>query len=444
MEPPFPFRRVSVIGLARTGKAVVEALAPRGVSLFVSEARSLAPDERAFLSRYGVEWEEGGHTGRGVEADLVVPSPGVPSQAAVLGEAQRRGIPIWSEIELAFRLGRPEALIAVTGTNGKTTTVALVGAILRAASWDPVVAGNIGCPAISTVGEVEGRPWVLEVSSYQLEWVEAFRPTVAVWLNFAPDHLDHHGTLAAYFAAKAKLLARQADEDAAVLAQEVLAQVSPRARCVDYDRVALPAGWGDGMPDHLRRDLAAAWAAACAAYPGLASSPPPSRAIAPALHQPHRLQRVGEVQGIAFVDDSKGTNAHATAAALAAIPGRVVLILGGRHKGGGYDALVPILRDKVRSCVLIGESQVYFAALLAPAGIPYEMADDPTDALRRAYRAARPGDTVLLSPACSSFDQFTNYAQRGDAFQRAFSALARPAAGLSPEGGTANTSSPER
>ena len=144
------------------------------------------------------------------------------------------------------------------------------------------------------------------------------------------------------------------------------------------------------------------------------------------------------------MDDSKGTNAHATAAALAAIPGRVVLILGGRHKGGGYDALVPILRDKVRSCVLIGESQAYFAALLAPAAIPYEMADDPTDALRRAYRAARPGDPVLLSPACSSFDQFTNYAQRGDAFQRAFSALARPAAGLSPEGGTANTSSPER
>lgn len=424
MEWPFPFRRVGVLGLARTGRAVVDALAPLGVEGFVSERGSLTPEDRTFLARHGVEWEEGGHTARALAVDLLVPSPGVPPHADVLRAARERGIPVWSEIELAFRLARPASLIAVTGTNGKTTTAELVGAILQAAGRDPVVAGNIGRPAIATVDAVQGRPWVLEVSSYQLEGTDAFRPTVAVWLNFAPDHLDHHGSLGAYFAAKARILARQEATDHAILPREILADVAPRARAVDYGRVELPPGWGEGLERHLRADLTAAWAAACAADPDLASPPPPYREIAPALRQPHRMERVGEIRGIHFVDDSKGTNAHATAAALAAIQGPVVLILGGRHKGGGYGALLPHLREKVRACVLIGESQCYFAALLAPVGVPYELAGDPRDALTRAYRLARPGDTVLLSPACASFDQFRDYAHRGEAFQRAFASFA--------------------
>lgn len=424
MEWPFPFRRVGVVGLARTGRAVVETLAPLEVALFLSEARSLSRDERAFLIGRGIDWEEGGHTSRLLAVDLVVPSPGVPSHHPLLAEARRRKIPVWSEIELAFRLAAPTDLIAVTGTNGKSTTVELVAAILRAGGLDPVVAGNIGCPAISTVATVADRQWVLEVSSYQLEWTEAFRPTVAVWLNFAPDHLDHHQTLAAYFAAKARILARQREADTAVLGREILSWSAPRARCVDYSRVEIPPGWGEGLPSHLRADLQAAWAAASAVLPRIEGSPPPYREVAPALHQPHRLQRVGEIRGIPFVDDSKGTNAHATAAALAATPGRVVLILGGRLKGGGYDVLVPRLQDKVRACILIGESQGFFAHLLASAGVPFDPADDPADALRRAYRVAHPGDTVLLSPACASFDQFRDYAQRGEAFQRAFTALA--------------------
>ncbi|MCX7750124.1 MAG: UDP-N-acetylmuramoyl-L-alanine--D-glutamate ligase [Candidatus Bipolaricaulota bacterium] len=420
-----PFRRVTVVGLARTGRALVEALAPRGARLFVSEGRALTPEEREFLRAHGAAWEEGGHTDRALEADLLVPSPGVPSHAPLLQEAQRRGIPILAEIELAFRLARPAVLVAVTGTNGKTTTTELVGAILRAAGRDPVVAGNIGRPAVSTVDEVQGRPWVLEVSSYQLEWTEAFRPQVAVWLNFAPDHLDHHGTLAAYFAAKARILARQTEEDWAVLPPDLLARLSPRAQAVDYSGVELPEGWGEGLVPHLRDDLRAAWAAAGCAFPELQAAPPPYERVAPALRQPHRMEVVGEIGGIPFVDDSKGTNAHATAAALAAIEGPVVLILGGRHKGGGYEDLLPLLRAKARACVLIGESQDYFAALLAPTGVPYQPAGDPDDALRRAYRLARPGDTVLLSPACASFDQFRDYAHRGEAFQAAFQKLAR-------------------
>jgi len=424
MEWPLPFRRVSVLGLARTGRALVESIASAGVSLFVSERRPLAPDERAFLAGHGARWEEGGHTERVLEADLMVPSPGVPSHAPLLHAAIARGIPVWSEIELAFRLARPRILIAVGGTNGKTTTTHLVGAILREGGCRPVVAGNIGYPAIATVDEVAGRPWVLEVSSAQLEWTHEFRPAVAVWLNFAADHLDHHGTLGAYFAAESRLLAFQREGDTAILPRELLAQVVPRARTVDYRRVDLPAGWGHDLPDHLRDDLQAAWAAAGAAFPNLVASPPLYAAISPDLRQPHRVERVGEIGGIPFVNDSKGTNAHATAAALASLPGPVVLILGGRHKGGGYEALALPLRDKARLCVLIGESQAYFADLLGAWGVPCELAASPRDALRQAYRAARPGDTVLLSPACSSFDQFRDYAQRGEAFQKAFSALA--------------------
>jgi len=428
MDWSLPFRKLAILGLGRTGRALVSSLAPLGLSLFLSEARHLSEEERAFLAECGVAWEEGGHTERVLAADLIVPSPGVPSHSPILEEARARGITVWSELELAFRLARPGTLIAVTGTNGKSTTCELVGAVLRAGELFPVVAGNIGRPAISTVEEVEGRPWVLEVSSYQLEWTEGFRPQVAVWLNFAPDHLDHHGGLAAYFAAKARILARQTPEDTAVLPPELIGRLSPRARVVDYQAAPLPPGWGEGLPEHLLSDLKAAWSAACAAFPELESHPPPFAAVAPALRQPHRLEPVGEYRDIAFINDSKATNAHATCAALRAIPGPVVLILGGRHKGAGYEELKSLLLEKVRCCVLIGESQDFFARLLSSWGVPYERAGNPLDALRRAFACARPGDTVLLSPACASFDQFRDFAHRGQAFREAFRQLSRPEA----------------
>ncbi len=417
-------KRIAVLGFGRTGRALVEVLGGK-VELFLSESGVLSPEDREFLQRRSVPFEEGGHTAKALAADLIVPSPGVPPHVPVLQEALRRKIPIWSEIELAFRLAEPNKIIAVTGTNGKSTTTELVGAILREWGLGPVVAGNIGRPAIGTVEEVCGRPWVLEVSSFQLLWTKDFRPNVAVWLNFAPDHLDYHGNLAAYFAAKAKILRRQGKRDVAVLGRELLALLSPRAQTRVIEETKLPKGWGEGLPLHLRFDLQAAWAAASSAFPGL--DPPSPESLWPILHGRHRLERVGEIRGIPFVDDSKGTNAHATCAALRAIPGPVVLILGGRHKGGGYEALAPLLREKVRACVLIGESQKFFAELLTSWGIPFEYGADPLDALRKAYGLARPGDTVLLSPACASFDQFRDYAHRGEAFQEAFRRLQREA-----------------
>ncbi len=413
-------QRISILGFGRTGRALVEALASKA-ELFLSESRALSSEERDFLRKLGVPFEEGGHSFQVLNADLIVPSPGVLPNTPVLQEALRRGIPIWSEIELAYRLARPSLIFAVTGTNGKSTTTELIGAILRAWGFKPVVAGNIGRPAIGTIGEVEGRPWVLEVSSFQLLWTEEFRPGVAVWLNFAPDHLDYHGSLAAYFAAKARILRRQTAEDLAVIGREILSVLSPRARALAIEEVVLPKGWEGDFPRHLRFNLQAAWASASQAFPGHA--PPPFELLWPVLHGPHRLEKVGEIQGIPFVNDSKGTNAHATCAALAAIPGQVVLILGGRHKGGGYEALAPLLREKVRACVLIGESQGFFSRLLSAWGIPFVCGADPLDTLRKAYSLARPGDTVLLSPACASFDQFKDYAHRGEAFKEAFRKL---------------------
>jgi len=412
--------KISLLGLGRTGRALVEFLSGKA-ELFLSEARRLSPAEKDFLREHGVDFEEGGHTEKVLSADLLIPSPGVPPHTVILQKASKKGIPIWSEIELAYRVAQPSLIVAITGTNGKSTTTELVGAILRAWGAEPVVAGNIGRPAIGTVKEVQARPWVLEVSSFQLLWTEEFRPHVGVWLNFAADHLDYHGSLAAYFAAKARIFSRLKASDAAVLGREILSRIAPAGKAVVIEDVALPSGWGEDVPDHLRFDLQAAWAAALLSR--LGAEPPAYEILRPILHQPHRLEYVGEIQGIPFVNDSKGTNAHATCAALRAVSGPVVLILGGRHKGGGYEALEGPMREKVRACVVIGESQGFFAALLKAWEIPVAFASDALEALRKAYSLAKPGDTVLLSPACASFDQYRDYAHRGEVFKEAFQKL---------------------
>lgn len=417
--------RVAVLGLGRTGRAVVAALVRDGADVFVSEARSLKPRERGFLEQRRVPWEEGGHTDAVLDASLIVPSPGIPADRGVIASARARGIRVWSELELAYRSCRPERLIAVTGTNGKTSTTALIGAMLRAGGKRPVVAGNIGRPAMRSVGHAEGSPWVLEVSSYQLELVDTFRPDVAVWMNFAPDHLARHGTLARYFAAKARLLARQKAVDAAVLPSTLGARLVPRARWVDPERQPLPIALGEVLPPHQRTNVRAGWSAVVAAYPELQRCPPAPEIVLRALHQPHRLQTVGTWRGVRFVDDSKATNADATMAALRSIVGPIVLILGGRHKEEGYGVLRAMLEERVRCCVLIGEARPMLEALLASWSVPYVVAEDPLEALTAAYRASSPGDVVLLSPGCSSFDMFKDYAHRGRVFQRAFASLRR-------------------
>lgn len=415
-----PYRRVAVLGLGRTGRAVTAALSSLGVPVFVSERGTLSRRQLRLLRNWGVEWEEGGHTEGLLRSDLIVVSPGVPLSIPVLLQAVAKGIPVWSELELSWRLAAPTKVVAVTGTNGKSTTTALVGKLLAAVGARPVIAGNIGRPAVRTLARVTGRPWVLETSSYQLEGCSTFRPDVAVWLNFAPDHLEHHGSEAAYFAAKARVLRRQGTADLAVLPAELIASVGAHARVVDLGSVQLPTAWASVEPGHQRTNLQAAWVAALEVCPRLAQQPPGMAQVGRALQQPHRLETVGEHAGVQFVDDSKATNPHATTAALAGMGRPVVLILGGRRKARGYEVLRASVKEKVRACVLVGEARPFFSELLSSWGVPHTAADGPVDALHAAFALARRGDVVLLSPACASFDMFRSYAHRGRAFSQAF------------------------
>jgi len=386
-----------VYGLARSGGAAAARLRARGEEVVLVD-RSLGNEDDLSLLR-GVE--------------LLVKSPGVPGEAPLLAAARARGIPVWSELELGWSLLAPSGtrFVAVTGTNGKSTTCELLGAILRCAGRDVVVAGNIGTP-LSAVDEAR---WVVcEVSSFQLEDVHRFACEVAVLLNLEPDHLDRHGGFEAYRAAKLRIFER-----AAV--------------------AVVPAGLGfegiefapeDPLPAeplmrglHNRANAAAATAAARAV--GVADE-----AIAEALRSfpgiRHRLEAIGEVHGIRYVNDSKATNVAASLRALAAYAGEPVhLILGGALKGESFEPLARAIGANVRSIHLVGEASASLAAALRDR----ETSGDRTlsAALQHAAAQACAGEVVLLSPACASYDQYENFEQRGEEFRELVAALERAA-----------------
>ena len=386
--------RVLVVGLARQGRAAADALRRRDVEVREAD-RTLGNDADLRLLD-------------GVGA--VVKSGGVPNEAPLVAEARARGVPVWSDAEVAARI-LPNPLVGVTGTNGKTTTSALLGAML-----DAPVAGNIGLALCALDGKVPPEQWlVCELSSFQLEHVETLRPRVAVLLNLAPDHLDRHGTFEAYRAAKLRLFERQEPGDVAVLPRG-FGPVPGRARVVAFDAE-------DELPAepllrgrHNRENAAAAAAAARAVGAGEA-------AIAEALRTfpgvPHRLELVGEVGGVAFVNDSKATNVAAARPALEAYAGeRLHLILGGSLKGESFAPLAEAIGANVRRAYLIGEAAPQLAEALAAADVPHEVVGDLAAAVGAAAAAARPGETVLLSPACASYDQFRDFEERGETFRR--------------------------
>jgi UDP-N-acetylmuramoylalanine--D-glutamate ligase len=343
--------------------------------------------------------------------DLVIKSPGVPAQAPPVAAARRRGVPVWSEIELGFRLLPDNPIVAVTGTNGKTTTSELLGLML-----DAPVAGNVGRALCELDGAVQpSRQVVCEVSSFQLEDVDTFRPHVAVLLNLEPDHLDRHGTLDAYRAAKLRVFENQGAGDTAVVPRG-FDPVPGEARRVEFDRTdALPAEPRIRGP-HNRENAAAATAAARAAGAGEA-------AIADALARfpgvPHRQEIVAIANGVTWVNDSKATNVAAARPALVAYADEPVrLILGGSLKGESFDALAAAIGPNVRSVFLLGEAADAIAAALDRAGVAYERAGDLERAVRMARQVAERGDVVLLSPACASYDQYRNFEDRGEHFRR--------------------------
>ena len=405
-------RRVLVVGLARSGKAAAEALVARGASV-TGYDRDEALDVGR-LRELGVEV----HVGREEETllqgiEVVVKSPGVPGETSLVAGARTRGIPVWSEIELGARLlGNP--ILGVTGTNGKTTTSELLGAVFRAADRPVEVAGNVGHPLTSLVGAVPPETWIVcELSSFQLEDVETIRPRIGVLLNLQPDHLDRHASFEAYASAKLRIFERQSAEDTAVVPRG-FGPIPGAGRRVEFGATdQLPAEPLIPGP-HNRENAAAATAAARVA--GIEDE-----AIAEALRTfegvPHRIELVRERRGVRYVNDSKATNVAACLCALASFPdGALHVILGGRGKAEPYGPLAAAFKPGDRA-YLIGEAAGEIAAVLDSSGVPYVSAGDLESALAEAASAATAGDVVLLSPACASFDQFEDFEARGDAFR---------------------------
>jgi UDP-N-acetylmuramoylalanine--D-glutamate ligase len=439
-------RRALVIGFQRTGRALTRALGARGTAVRVVDVR-----DAATLGIEGEQW-------RGVElrlgeagtpslldgVDVVVPSPGVPRTHLLLSAARERGIPIAGEIELAARLGRAR-LVAITGTNGKSTTTSLVGRALELAGVRTFTGGNLGRPLIEAL-DADAEVWVAEVSSFQLEWVEGFRPAIGCLLNLTPDHLDRHTDFAEYRAAKARLFAAQGAGDVAVLNRddpEVMA-IGERlvARRVSFGEGPVPEGAFatgqrvvvrlDGAEERLhlgrtrlvgRHNLENVMAAALVARLAGAPFAAVQEAVDTFVPLPHRLALVAERAGVRWYDDSKATNVGAAVKSLAAFAGPVVLLAGGVDKGGDYGPLAAAARDKARLVLVFGQARERIAASVVGLGVAVRVVDDLRAAVEAAAEAARPGDTVLLAPACSSFDMFTDYAARGRAFARAVEEL---------------------
>lgn len=389
----------------------------------VSEAGCLSDEDQVWLKKHGIPFEQGGHREAFLlGAQEVVLSPGVPPRLPVIENVRQQGMRVVSETEFAWEKAPAGPVIGVTGTNGKSSTVEAIAALARSAGRTAWAAGNIGRPVISLVEILApGDVLVLEMSSYQLEQTVAFRPNVGVLLNLAPDHLARHGSMHAYAEAKGQLFKNQGETDVAVLPRGLADGFSQgRARRVYYDEQFpdLPSG-ASKLRRHEHANLRAALCAWEAVSPIQSISDVDLNKILPAFRLPHRMSSVGWVNGVSVINDSKATNAAATVAAIASLPGRLVLLLGGRFKEGGYNELASAVEaDHVRQIVLFGEAAAQLEAALSigQRGAPRLVAASLEDAVHLGLRVAEPGDTLLLSPACSSFDGFRDFADRGDRF----------------------------
>jgi UDP-N-acetylmuramoylalanine--D-glutamate ligase len=439
-------KKVLVVGLGKSGLAAALFLRRRGAQVTVSDIRSaeaLAKDIPALLEE-GINVEAGGHgllTFR--RQDLIVVSPGVPLDTPELVQVRSFGLPIIGELELAARFLKGK-MLAITGSNGKTTTTTLVGEILKAAGLPTLVAGNIGVPVISVIDESTDDSWsVLEVSSFQLESTQQFHPEIAVILNITPDHLDRHGSFENYALAKERIFAAQNENDFVVLNADNAraAAASSRSKAKVYwfslEHPVPQGAWVDSghilfrlskdapaetvMPlssiplkgEHNVENVLAAVAASRLAG---ASSEVARRAVQSFKAVEHRLEYVATINGVEFFNDSKATNVDATAKAIAAFPGGIHLILGGKDKNSDYTLLSDLLRSRVKAVYTIGSAAEKIESHLRGV-ISIHSCETLEKAVTTAAAAAHPGEIVLLAPACSSFDQFESYEHRGRIFK---------------------------
>jgi len=453
-------KRVLVVGLGKSGVACALFLESRGARVTVSDAKSeeqLRNEIPALLDR-GIVVETGKHGERTFrDQDMIVVSPGVPWEVSPLKNARKLGVPVIGEIELAaqFLAGK---IVAITGSNGKTTTTTLAGEIIAAGGSMTLVGGNIGTPAITFVDQSSSATWVvLEISSFQLESIQTFRPRISVVLNVTPDHLDRHGNMENYIAAKARIFENQASDDFAVLnadndpaaamAKGIRPQVYWFSRLHEVERGAFVRKghivFRDGKGE--REIMAVADITLKGAHNVenvlagvtigmLAGVDPPK--IATAVRDfravEHRLEFVTTINGAQYYNDSKATNVDATIKALESFPDRIHLILGGKDKGSDYSVLRELLRERVKRVYTIGAAAAKIEEQIGDAA-PVTSCSTLENAVRKAAHFAQPGDVVLLAPACASFDQFNSYEHRGQVFKQVVQELAARAA--QPQGG---------
>jgi UDP-N-acetylmuramoylalanine--D-glutamate ligase len=440
-RPPLPPGPYLIIGLARSGEAAAIALRARGEEVIGLDAG--APDDPRLRAVAGRLSERGVEVHLDASSDALaavsgagtlIKSPGVPQNAPPVAAVRARGVPVIGELELAWRLLGNE-FVAVTGTNGKTTTTEWIGHIHRTAALPVAVAGNVGTAASSLVGTLNpGTTVVCEASSFQLEDTVAFAPEAAVLLNLSPDHLDRHPSYEDYVAAKLRIFANQGNDDIAVApvdvgvedlggcARTVLfgdapqAELAQRAGYLWWDEQPVIAVEELALPGEHNAQNAMAAAAAC-----LARGVDPD-AVRTGLRTfqgvAHRLELVARQDGVAYVNDSKATNVASTIVALRAYRGGIHLIAGGRGKQQDFSPLAPLVAERCTAVYLIGEAASELAAALAGTGVPAHDLGDLEHALAAAGNAARAGEVVLLSPACASFDQYPDFEARGEHFRR--------------------------
>jgi UDP-N-acetylmuramoylalanine--D-glutamate ligase len=440
-------RRVVVVGAARSGIAAAELLVRRGARVVLSETRSTF-DDAARLRSAGVELELGGQTGETLErADLIVVSPGVPTDQPVFEGALRRGVDVIGELELASRWVKGP-IVAVTGTKGKSTTTTLLGRMFKEDGRSVLVGGNIGVPLSAQVdASTKDTVHVVEVSSFQLETATTFHPWVALWLNFADDHLDRHPTVDAYAAAKARVFANQRAEDWAVVNADD-ATVMMRSQGIPAQRVMfspsgaieegflataewivkqtrttveplIPVAAVELTGRHMLNNVVAAAAVATVAGVSPRSM---TRALRGFHGLEHVMEPVGHIGGVRFVNDSKATNVEAARRSIESFGSGVVALIGGHFKGGDLRELRAPLAANGRAVVAIGEAAPLVRDALQDV-LPVVDAASMREAVARAYEAAVPDGVVLLAPACASFDWFRDYAERGRAFKEEISRL---------------------
>jgi UDP-N-acetylmuramoylalanine--D-glutamate ligase len=439
-------RKIGVLGMARSGMAAAQLALKMGGSPFVSDSAppSKLAEQGRQLRQAGILYETGGHSEQWLACDYLIVSPGMPPGIDIMQRARHKGIPIFSELELASWVC-PARVVAVTGSNGKTTTTTLIGEMLRAANFDSHVCGNIGRPFAALVKNMTSDSIaVVEVSSFQLEAIEDFRPSVAIILNLTPDHFDRHGDFDTYKKTKYRITENQIETDVLMLNRDDHATIAdppetaaatgyfstePRPDCDSW----VADGWlvagkieqiipCDDIaicgPHNLQN---AAAAVAVARRMGVAPD-----ILASVLRSfpgvEHRLETAGMVAGVTFVNDSKATNVDSVCFALRSIDTPIYLICGGRDKGSAYEPIAEAGRDKVRGIVVVGEAKERIFDALGRA-FPTQFAVSLEEAVQKSFEMAHPGETVLLSPGCASFDMFDDYEHRGRVFKEAVAML---------------------